>query len=82
MKQDFYLRLAGNIYGVDLSLNTSRALTFKDENIEKYFIENNDDDFEELFLIHGGKGIQNHMKQRSSISKHNQIFQWKRNSSS
>ena len=73
-KQNIYLRLAGNLYVFDLSLNTSRALTFKDENIEKHFIENNDNDIEELFLIHGGKGIQNHMKQRSSISKHNQIF--------
>ena len=63
MKQNIYLRFAGDLYVVDLSLNTSRALTFKDENIEEYFIENNDNDFEELFLIHRGKGIQNHMKQ-------------------
>jgi hypothetical protein len=74
MKQDFYLRFAGDLYGVDLSLNKTRALTCKDENIEEYFIENNDDDFEELFLIHRGKGIQNHMKQRSTNSEHTQIF--------
>ena len=63
MKQDFHLRFAVDLYVFDLSLNKTRALTFKDENVEEYFIENNDNDFEELFLIHGGKGIQNHMKQ-------------------
>jgi hypothetical protein len=62
-KQNIYLRFAGNLYVFDISLNKARALTFKDENVEKHFIENNDDDFEKLFRFYGGERIQNHMKQ-------------------
>ena len=41
----------------ELSLNSSRIRTFKDENIEEYFIENNDNDFEKIFLIYRMKTI-------------------------
>ena len=40
-----------------LSLNSSRIRTFKDENIEEHFIENNDNDFEKIFLIYRMKTI-------------------------